>query len=336
MHINIARHIFAVLLLLNISFSSCAKHNGIKGTDQVVKSTNPVLDRNFPDPTVIAYNGTYYAYATNGNNCNIQLASSTNLINWKPEPDAMPQKPNWATSDFWAPHVLYDSSLHKFVMFYSGESTDSVLGKCLGVAFADRPNGPFTDMGAPLICGTGFINIDPMAIIDPVSHKKLLYWGSGFSPLMVQEMASGWTSFAAGSVAKPLLFPGKETIYTNLLEGSWVDYYDGKYYLYYSGDNCCGAQANYAVMVARADSAFGPFTRMAEANNTNSSVVLKKNAQWLAPGHNSIIRDSGGQAFIAYHAIELLNNKWKYNQETRAFCISPLIYKNGWPVVDVK
>ncbi|MES2648984.1 MAG: glycoside hydrolase family 43 protein [Bacteroidota bacterium] len=332
----LARQFFSILLLLTISINSCAKQDDRKEQHPVTKRGNPVLDRNFPDPTVIAYKGTYYAYATNGNNCNIQLASSVDLINWKIEPDALPQKPGWASSDFWAPHVLYDSALHKFIMFYSGESNDSISGKCLGVAFSDKPTGPFTDMGDPLICGSGFINIDPMAMIDPVSGKRLLYWGSGFAPLMVQEMTDDWRHFLPGTTAKPLLFPGKETIYTNLLEGSWVDYHQGKYYLYYSGDNCCGNKANYAVMVARADHADGPFTRLAEATNTNSSVVLKKNATWLAPGHNSIIRDSSGQAYMAYHAIEILNNTWKYAHETRAFCISPLNYKEGWPVIDVK
>jgi arabinan endo-1,5-alpha-L-arabinosidase len=333
---KIARHSFTIFLFLAISFYSCGKNAGKRADGQIEKSTNPVLDRNFPDPTVIFFKGVYYAYATNGNQCNIQLASSLNLVDWKPEQDALPEKPNWASQDFWAPHVLFDSSLQKFVMFYSGESKDNVMGKCLGVAFADKPTGPFRDMGAPLICGEGFINIDPMAMIDPATGKKLLYWGSGFSPLKVQEIAADWKSFATGTVAKPILFPGKEINYTNLLEGSWVDYYDGKYYLYYSGDNCCGEKAKYAVMVARSENAFGPFTRMAEANHTSNSVVLQKNERWTAPGHNSIIRDSSGQAFIAFHAIELLNNKWKYDHETRAFCISPIFYKNGWPVIDFK
>lgn len=333
---NIDRQSITIFLLLTISFYSCGKNAGNKADSQIEKSTNPVLDRNFPDPTVIFYKGTYYAYATNGNQCNIQLASSLNLVEWKPEADAMPEKPNWASQDFWAPHVLFDPSLQKFVMFYSGESKDNVMGKCLGVAFADEPTGPFIDMGTPLICGEGFINIDPMAMIDPATGKKILYWGSGFSPLKVQEMAGDWKSFAAGTVAKPILFPGKEINYTNLIEGSWVDFYDGKYYLYYSGDNCCGEKAKYAVMVARSENAFGPFIPMAEANHSGNSVVLQKNEQWTAPGHNSIIRDSSGQAFIAFHAIELLNNKWKYDRETRAFCISPLNYKNGWPVIDFK
>src|ERR1044072_3840344 len=78
---------------------------------------NPVLNKDFPDPTVIRVGSVYYAYATNSGP-NIQLASSKDLQHWNLLPDAMPQKPLWADKDFWAPHVLFDSSLKKFVLFY--------------------------------------------------------------------------------------------------------------------------------------------------------------------------------------------------------------------------
>ena len=307
--------------------------------------SNPVIDQDFPDPTVLkAADGKYYAYATqgssNGKFNNIQVASSTDLFSWKPEPDALPVKPAWASStrDFWAPHVLYDKGLKKYVLFYSGESDDTATGKCLGVAFADKPTGPFVDKGTPLLCGEGFVNIDPMALIDPKTGRKLLYWGSGFKPIKVQELTSDWKKFKPGTKAKELVWPGKEKDYTNLIEGSWIDVYKGKYYMYYSGDNCCGDRAKYAVMVARADNAFGPFQRLGESNGSGSSVILEKDDQWLAPGHNSIIRDKNGQAWIAYHAIWLDPEKRGPARGTdryvkRVMCVNPVVYTNGWPVV---
>ncbi|MEJ7679436.1 MAG: family 43 glycosylhydrolase [Segetibacter sp.] len=270
---------------------------------------NPVLDIDFPDPTIINVNGTYYAYATqanyNGKMNNIQIASSKDLFNWKYEGDALPQKPVWAnhTQDFWAPHVLYDSSISQYVMFYCAKSNDTALDKCIGVAFADKPLGPFIDKGTPLIEGKGFSEIDPMAMTDPKTGKKLLYWGSGFAPVRVRELSNDWKSFKEGSTAKPVVFPGNEKNYTALIEGAWVDYFDGKYYLYYSGDNCCGSKANYAVMVAKADSATGPFKTLGEVNGTRNSVILEKDSMWLAPGHNSIVKDSKGKTWITYHAI---------------------------------
>ena len=309
-------------------------------------AANPVLNQDFPDPTVIrAADGKYYAYATqggsNGMMSNIQLASSADLFNWKTAPDVLPEKPVWAskTQDFWAPHVLYDKQIKKYVLFYSAESDDTATGKCLGVAFADKPTGPFKDKGTPLICGEGFVNIDPMAVTDPATGKKLLYWGSGFQAIKVQEMTSDWKAFKPGTSPKDVVSPGKEKDYTNLIEGAWMDIYQGKYYLYYSGDNCCGDKAKYAVMVARADNAMGPFRRLGETNQSGSSVILEKDDRWLAPGHNSIIRDAKGKTWIAYHAI--WRDKDMAGPATgpdhyvkRVLCVNPVVYTNGWPVVN--
>jgi arabinan endo-1,5-alpha-L-arabinosidase len=37
--------------------------------------------------------------------------------------------------------------------------------------------------------GPSFEHIDPMAFDDPQTGKKLLYWGSGFRPIKVRELA---------------------------------------------------------------------------------------------------------------------------------------------------
>lgn len=279
--------------------------------------TNPVLNRDFADPTVIRANGKYYAYATQ-NGAHIQVSVSEDMQHWSVPSDALPVKPVWADTHFWAPHVLYDPSLKKYVLFYSGESVAKETGKCLGVAYADQPEGPFTDKGTPLLCGAGFENIDPMAFTDPQTGKKFLYWGSDFKPIKIQEMTDDWADFKPNSKALPVVWPGKEKNYTRLIEGAWLDYHDGKYYLYYSGDNCCGEKANYAVLVSRADHAEGPFE--------SHGVILEKDSAWLAPGHNSVFKDNTGKDWIAYHAI--IRGKGG-----RVFCIKPLVYENGWPVV---
>ncbi len=301
------------------------------------KITNPVLNQSFPDPTVIRVEGKYYAYATNtGANkkwMNIPVAVSTDLQHWNVVGDALSKKPTWANKDFWAPHVLYDSSIKKFVLFYSGESISDSIGKCLGVAFADNPEGPFVDKGTPLICGETFVNIDPMAIIDSKSGKKLLYWGSAHLPLKVQEMNNDWTAFKEGSVAQPIVYPNEERNYEKLLEGAWVHYYKGFYYIYYSGNNCCGPQSNYAVMVARAKNPFGPFETLGTRRKNKSSVILEKNKFWHAPGHNSIFSDEKGNFYFAYHAIPIDPDGKVRDFNKRVFCIDPIRYKKGWPVV---
>src|SRR6185437_15797717 len=147
--------------------------------------------------------------------------------------------------------------------------------------------GPFIDKGSPLMKGPEFRSIDPKGFVDPKSGKHLLYWGSDFQPLRVREMSDDWSSFKSGADSVAVVYPGKDKTYSNLVEGSWLDYDNGTYYLYYSGDNCCGAGANYAVMIAKANNPFGPFTRLGESNQSLKSSILVKDSVYTAPGHNS-------------------------------------------------
>jgi len=313
------------LFLLSLTYVPLA-------AQKVPSIKNPVINKNFPDPTIIQVNGVFYAYATNstvhGKPAHIQVARSENLQDWTLLGDALPNKPNWAGRDFWAPHVLYDADIKKYILFYSGESGH---GKCLGIAYADLPQGPFKDSGTPLICGEGFINIDPMAFIDPQSKKKYLYWGSDHQPIKVQEMKDDWSDFKAHSHPIPVMEAGQEKEYDRLIEGAWVDYHEGYYYLYYSGDNCCGPNASYAVLVARSKQPTGPFERLGTANGSNRSVFLEKDSLWLAPGHNSIFRDNKGQAYIAYHAIPINPTTEKPDAYERVALIQPINYQHGWP-----
>src|SRR4051794_33204311 len=224
--------------------------------------SNPVLEADFPDPTLIrAPDGLYYGYATQsergGKWINIQVARSPDLVHWAYLGDALPAKPGWAsnTQDFWAPHVVRDGA--RYIMYFSAkpDTSDERHGLCLAVATATSPAGPFTDIGHPLQCGETFVNIDPMAFDDPATGKRLLYWGSGFKPIKVQELAPDRLSFAAGSSPTELVWPNPvKDAFPVLVEGAWLIRHGTYYYLFYSGDNCCGAKANYAVMVARSRS----------------------------------------------------------------------------------
>ena len=307
-----------------------------------VNYSNPVLDADFPDPAIIkAGDGYYYAYATqtdrDGRMINLQVARSGDLVHWQHLGDALPVKPSWAskTQDFWAPHVLYDSG--RYYLYYSGKPdvSDERHGLCLAVATARRPEGPFTDMGHPLQCGEGFVNIDPMAFDDPATGKRLLYWGSGFKPIKVQELAPDRMSFAAGSTPTDLVAanPVKDA-FPVLVEGAWVIRRSGWYYLFYSGDNCCGAKANYAVMVARSRSATGPFETLEAATGKAHSIILAKGGMWDAPGHNSVIRDARGQDWIVYHAVDVRRRRTKPSDDVntrRIMLIDPIRWSDGWP-----
>lgn len=307
---------------------------------------NPVLDADFPDPTVLrASDGFYYAYATQtvieGRTINIQVARSKDLVNWEHLGDALPVKPKWAdrTQKFWAPHVSQHGDT--FYLYYSADP-NTLTGLCLAVATAKSPAGPFIDTGSPLKCGEGFVNIDPMAFDDPKTGKRLLYWGSGFQAIRVQELAEDRVSFKPGSQPVELVHPIKDERpdnYQRLIEGAWVTLRNGFYYLFYSGDNCCGDKAHYAVMVARSTSATGPFETLARARGRANSVILEANSRWIAPGHNSVITDSAGQDWMAYHAIDsqkrLLATSIGGDRDVRRIMlIDRVVYRDGWPAIE--
>ena len=303
------------------------------------KKNQPAIDANFPDPTVVhAPDGYYYVYATNteiaGELLHIQVAKSKDLVAWELLGDALPDPPAWADRDFWAPHVLYDSLSQTYYLYYSGESVDPALGKCMGVATSKNPAGPFVDRGEPLLCGETFVEIDPMAFDDPVSGRKFLYWGSGHQPIKVQELAEDRLDFKEGSEPLAIL----DTIgnndrdnYQRLVEGPWVVYREGYYYLFYSGDNCCGENAHYALMVARSKSPTGPFETLAESTGAVSSVIMERYGQWIAIGHNSLFQDASGQDWVAYHGIDTLDRA-----KGRVMLIDKLSWEDGWPVVQVE
>ena len=307
--------------------------------------SNPVLDSDFPDPTILyAPDGFYYAYATqtlrDGNWINVQVARSADLLHWEHLGDALPEKPEWAetTQDFWAPSVIFDGST--YFMYYS--ATPDVChvherGHALAVATSESPAGPFVDMGMPLLLGAGFEFIDPMAFDDPLTGRHLLYWGSGFQPIKVQELSSDRLSFAPGSSPIDLIWPnGREGGFPRLVEASWVIQHEDYFYLFYSGDNCCGPQAEYGVMVARSQSPTGPFETLEQARGVPHSLMLFKSERWLAPGHNCIVKDKAGEDWIVYHAIDVQRAP-QYDGEDiysrRVLLMDRIQWRDGWPHV---
>lgn len=300
--------------------------------------TNPVIDQDAPDPAVLrGRDGYWYVYTTqtpfDGKMLNFPTYRSKDMVSWELVGDAMPTKPKWArsTQNFWAPHVLDVDG--RYYMYYSAEP-DEKKGMAIAVATATSPAGPFVDAGAPIAKGPGFEHIDPMPFDDPASGKKLLYWGSGFKPIRVQELADDRLRLKPGSKPVAVLPPSKRP-YENLVEGAYVIQRDGWYYMLYSGDNCCGENAHYATLAARSKSAFGPFEKLADAENRPDSAILAANATWNAPGHHGFFTDDAGQDWLIYHAIDRANptigGPKKDTASRRPLLIDRLIYENGWP-----
>ena len=101
------RIVFLILSAVGLALSSCA---GVGGDSYTATYTNPVIDNNAPDPTVIrAKDGTFYAYAT-WRNKNLPVYKSTDMVNWEYLGGAFEQDkvPMYVENGaIWAPDIKY-------------------------------------------------------------------------------------------------------------------------------------------------------------------------------------------------------------------------------------
>ncbi|MBL0923075.1 MAG: family 43 glycosylhydrolase [Sphingomonadaceae bacterium] len=79
----------------------------------------------------------------------------------------------------------------------------------------------------------------------------------------------------------------------HLIEGPWVTYQEGRYWLFYAG-NDFGTPA-YGIGVAVADHPLGPYVKQAEP-------LLKTRSDWWAPGHASVAPGLDGKPQLFFHA----------------------------------
>ena len=299
---------------------------------------NPVIDHDFPDPSPLRASDGYYAYSSQHTTterwAHVPVARSVNLIDWQLLGDAMPERPAWSAKRWefaWAPHVVEHGG--RYVMFYSA-MPDTATGMCIGVATAPHPRGPFVDIGQPIAGGPGFITIDPMAFHDPVSGGWFLYWGGDYAPIYVQELEASLLRMVAGTTPLEVLYPDTGAPYERLVEGAFLHYRDGWYYLFYSGDDFGGDPPNYAVLVARSRTPRGPFEKLASATGRASSAIVARSEHWDAPGHASLIVDQAGAEWLVYHAIDP-RRRWQATVRfvRRPMLIDRLDWVDGWPRV---
>ena len=173
--------------------------------------------------------------------------------------------------------------------------------KCVGVAVADDPLGPFVDTGKPIVdfkpAGVrGGQEIDPDVFHDPVSGKYYLYWGNGY--MAGAELADDMLSVKRDTVK--VFQPGR-----TFREGTNVIYRDGKYYFTWSVDDT--GSPNYHVRYATADSPLGDLAV------PRDNVVIEKDPSKgiLGTGHHQILKVHGAddEWRIVYHRFAWQNGK---------------------------
>jgi arabinan endo-1,5-alpha-L-arabinosidase len=79
----------------------------------------------------------------------------------------------------------------------------------------------------------------------------------------------------------------------HLIEGPFVTKQDGRYWMFYAGNDF--STPAYGIGVAVADHPLGPYRKRAEP-------LLKSNSQWWAPGHASVAPGVEGRPQLFFHA----------------------------------
>jgi beta-xylosidase len=288
--------------------------------------TNPVYPSDFPDPHVIQAGDQFYAYATNGGGNTIQLATSSDLVNWVYEGDAFGALPEWATAGWtWAPEVMAVND--GFVMYYTARHTESAR-QCIGVAFSKTPEGPFTDTSSePLICQLregGSIDASPFVDSD---GQRYLYWKNDGNccgmptNIYVQKLSSDGLRLEGAPKAllrNTALWEG------NLIEAPTVWKRGDKYYLFFSAADY--GNDTYAVGYAYGFSPTGPFTKWKD------NPVLETSGRVAGPGHQCVITDAAGTLWMLYHAWEAGNTGYPNGQRTLR--IDRVTFKDGVPTIN--
>ncbi len=258
-----------------------------------VTYTNPVMPGDHPDPSIIRVGNDYWATCTSSAwGPMFPLFHSRDLVNWEQTGAVLMHRPDWAIGDFWAPEITEFNG--NFFVYFAARARDKRLS--VSVATADKPEGPYT-VHQPLIAQPDG-SIDPATVVDTNGVRYLIWKEDGNSQkkpsiIWLQRLSDDGTTL----VDQPheLIRNDPDGWEGGVVEGPFILHRNGWYYLFYSGNGCCGEGCDYALGVARAHTLFGSW----EKNPANP--ILAGNNTWKCPGHGSIVEDTQGRYYFLYH-----------------------------------
>lgn len=284
--------------------------------------TNPVIAGDYPDPSVIRVGEDYWATATSSEWAPLfPILHSRNLVNWENLGAVFQKRPDWSVGNFWAPEISEHRG--RYFVYYVGRKKGGPLA--VAVASADRPAGPYTDHGPMVAQEAG--SIDPVPVTDENGARWLIWKEDGNSrnrptPLWAQRLSEDGTKLV-GEMRE--ILRNDAPWEGNVVEGAFVVKRGEYFYLFYSGNGCCGRGCTYAMGVARSKKLLGPW----EKNPLNP--ILAENDKWKCPGHGSVVTTPDGRDYLLYHAYSARDNVYVGRQALLDQVEWP---KNGWPVLN--
>lgn len=287
--------------------------------EAVFAQKNPVFPGWYADPEGIVYNKEYWIFPTYSAPYEDQIFfdafSSKDLVTWKKHPRIIDTaEVKWAKKAMWAPSVLQKDNQY-YLFFGANDVHKGEIGG-IGVAVADKPQGPYQDvLGKPLIneIVNGAQPIDQFVFKDK-DGQYYMYYG-GWQHCNVVKLSADFKSlvpFEDGTIYK-------EVTPENYVEGPFMFIRNNKYYFMWSEGGW--GLPNYKVAYAIADSPFGPFKRI-------GTILEQDPAIATGAGHHSVIQvPNKDQYYIVYHRRPL----GKTGANERETCIDVMTFdENGY------
>lgn len=305
-----------MLLLVIASAGSMAKKKKMSG--------NPVFPGWYADPEATVYNGEFWVFPTWSYPYEEQIFmdafSSPDLVNWTKHPRVLEKKNvAWAEKAMWAPSVIHANGKY-YIFFGANDVHEGEIGG-IGVAVADKPEGPYVDaIGKPLIghIVNGAQPIDQNVFRDDDGQYYMYYGGWGHCNVVkLSPDLLSIVPFPDGTTYK-------EITPKNYVEGPFMMKRGGKYYLMWSEGGWTGP--DYSVAYAISDSPFGPFERIGKILQQDPKVAT-------GAGHHSVIRGKGkNEYYIVYHRHPLGD----HNGNHRVVCIERMNFDKDGRILPVK
>jgi len=296
------------------------------------KTGNPVIDGWYADPEGVILQNTYWLFPTYSAKYRQQVFldafSSKDLVHWKKYHAVIDTSViKWAYMAMWAPAIVERDN--KYFLFFSANdiqsaarngSKDDTMGG-IGIAVADRPQGPYEDhLGKPLI--NHYYNnaqpIDQYVFHDTDGSYYIIYGGWG--RCNIGKLNNDFTAlvpFANGALVKEITPDG-------YVEGPTMFIRNGTYYLLWSEGGW--TNGTYKVAYGTGSSVFGPFEKRGTILEADSAVAT-------GAGHNSVINIPGTDEWLmVYHRRPIPN----LDRDHRVTCIDRLYFNADGTIQPVK
>lgn len=273
------------------------------------------------DPSIIKEGNSWYVFYTGQG---IQVSRSDNGTYWYQVPQIFLSPLSWwhlyvpkqNYNDVWAPDVkLYNGRVWVYYSISSFGSNTSAIGL---VSASSVGAGSWRDDGLVLrtTSSDNYNAIDPNLVIDAAGNPWLAF-GSWWSGIKITKLDKN-TMKPTGTIYSIASRSGG-------IEGAFVTYRNGYYYLFASIDHCCqGVNSDYKIVVGRATNITGPYYDKNGVNmmNGGGTIFDAGNVRWKGPGGQSVYNNN----LLVRHAYDA------YDNGNPKLLISDLYWDSqGWP-----